>query len=74
VARSSDFFVDGLSRSPTNGDPYLSVHAVNVYVRDQDKSLQFCLDRLGFHFGVGRPNAIGPALGSGSAAGMGPWC
>jgi serine phosphatase RsbU (regulator of sigma subunit) len=27
---------------------YLRVHAVNVYVRDQDKSLRFYLDQLGF--------------------------
>lgn len=27
---------------------YLRVHAVNVYVRDQDKSLQFYVDQLGF--------------------------
>jgi serine phosphatase RsbU (regulator of sigma subunit) len=29
-------------------DPYLRVHAVNVYVKDQDRSLQFYLDALGF--------------------------
>jgi serine phosphatase RsbU (regulator of sigma subunit)/catechol 2,3-dioxygenase-like lactoylglutathione lyase family enzyme len=29
-------------------DPYLRVHAVNVYVRDQERSLQFYLDTLGF--------------------------
>ena len=29
-------------------DPYLRVHAVNVYVRDQDRSLRFYVDRLGF--------------------------
>src|SRR5216683_8177346 len=27
---------------------YLRVHAVNVYVRDQDRSLRFYLDQLGF--------------------------
>ena len=29
-------------------DPYLRVHAVNVYVRDQERSLQFYLNTLGF--------------------------
>jgi len=28
--------------------PYLSVHAINVYVRDQELSLRFYLDQLGF--------------------------
>src|SRR5580658_608520 len=30
-------------------DLHLRMHCVNVYVRDQDRSLQFYLDRLGFH-------------------------
>src|SRR6476661_2360935 len=29
-------------------DPYLRIHAVNIYVRDQDRSLRFYLDQLGF--------------------------
>jgi len=29
-------------------DPFLRVHAVNVYVRDQERSLRFYLDTLGF--------------------------
>lgn len=29
--------------------PFLGIHAVNVYVRDQDKSLRFYLDCLGFN-------------------------
>jgi phosphoserine phosphatase RsbU/P len=29
-------------------DPYLRLHAVNVYIRDQERSLRFYLDRLGF--------------------------
>ena len=29
-------------------DSYLRVHAVNVYVRDQDRSLRFYVDKLGF--------------------------
>jgi len=30
-------------------NPHLRVHAVNVYVRDQDRSLRFYCDQLGFH-------------------------
>ena len=37
----------GNSHSP-RPDPYLRIHAVNVYVRDQDESLRFYLDQLGF--------------------------
>jgi len=29
-------------------NPYLRIHAVNVFVRDQDRSLRFYLDQLGF--------------------------
>jgi serine phosphatase RsbU (regulator of sigma subunit) len=35
--------------SPTDRqDPHLRVHAVNVFVRDQERSLKFYLDQLGF--------------------------
>ena len=34
-----------MSESP---DPYLRMHAVRVFVRDQDRSLHFYLDKLGF--------------------------
>jgi serine phosphatase RsbU (regulator of sigma subunit)/catechol 2,3-dioxygenase-like lactoylglutathione lyase family enzyme len=30
-------------------DPYLRIHCVNIFVRDQDRSLRFYLDQLGFH-------------------------
>src|SRR5438045_649057 len=29
-------------------EPYLRIHAVNVFVRDQERSLRFYLDQLGF--------------------------
>jgi serine phosphatase RsbU (regulator of sigma subunit) len=29
--------------------PFLGIHAVNVFVRDQDRSLRFYVDQLGFH-------------------------
>jgi serine phosphatase RsbU (regulator of sigma subunit)/catechol 2,3-dioxygenase-like lactoylglutathione lyase family enzyme len=30
-------------------DPYLRLYAVNVFVRDQERSLRFYVDQLGFH-------------------------
>ena len=34
---------------PDRETPYLRLHAVNIFVRDQDRSLDFYLHRLGFH-------------------------
>jgi serine phosphatase RsbU (regulator of sigma subunit)/catechol 2,3-dioxygenase-like lactoylglutathione lyase family enzyme len=39
----------GSSPSQVNPDLHLRLHCVNVYVRDQDRSLRFYLDQLGFH-------------------------
>jgi serine phosphatase RsbU (regulator of sigma subunit) len=39
----------GSSPFPDRQDPYLRLHAVNIYVRDQDRSLRFYLDQLGFN-------------------------
>ena len=36
------------SPSPASPDLHLRLHCVNVYVRDQDRSLRFYLDQLGF--------------------------
>jgi serine phosphatase RsbU (regulator of sigma subunit)/catechol 2,3-dioxygenase-like lactoylglutathione lyase family enzyme len=36
------------SSSPAATDLHLRLHCVNVYVRDQDRSLRFYLDQLGF--------------------------
>src|SRR3984885_4678 len=33
-------------------NPYLRIDAVNVFVKDQDRSLQFYLDQLGFHLAL----------------------
>lgn len=33
---------------PEKAEPYLRFHAVKIYVRDQDRSLRFYLDQLGF--------------------------
>jgi serine phosphatase RsbU (regulator of sigma subunit) len=32
--------------------PYLRVHGVNIFVRDQERSLRFYLDQLGFHLAL----------------------
>jgi serine phosphatase RsbU (regulator of sigma subunit) len=41
--------IDSLSISPGRQNPFLGVHAVNVYVRDQDQSIRFFVDQLGFN-------------------------
>jgi serine phosphatase RsbU (regulator of sigma subunit)/catechol 2,3-dioxygenase-like lactoylglutathione lyase family enzyme len=35
--------------SRAGSDPYFRMHCVNVYVRNQERSLRFYLDQLGFH-------------------------
>jgi serine phosphatase RsbU (regulator of sigma subunit) len=35
--------------SPVFQDLHLRLHCVNIFVRDQDRSLRFYLDKLGFH-------------------------
>jgi serine phosphatase RsbU (regulator of sigma subunit)/catechol 2,3-dioxygenase-like lactoylglutathione lyase family enzyme len=37
---------------PDRQDPYLRLHHVTIFVRDQDRSLAFYLDRLGFTLAV----------------------
>jgi serine phosphatase RsbU (regulator of sigma subunit) len=37
------------SPSPASPDLHLRLHCVNIYVRDQDRSLRFYLDQLGFN-------------------------
>jgi serine phosphatase RsbU (regulator of sigma subunit) len=39
----------GLPTSSRKTDPHLRMHCVNVYVRNQDRSLKFYLEKLGFH-------------------------
>lgn len=41
-------FLDASTAEPERREPYLRVHSVTVYVRDQDRSLRFYLDQLGF--------------------------
>ncbi len=45
---ASDEWVDRSPNRPDRKDPYLRMLCVNVFVRDQDKSLRFYVDQLGF--------------------------
>ena len=45
-------------------DPYLRVHAVNVYVKDQARSLDFYLNTLGFHLAFPCDGDVGSRLAS----------
>jgi serine phosphatase RsbU (regulator of sigma subunit)/catechol 2,3-dioxygenase-like lactoylglutathione lyase family enzyme len=45
---SSFNLTDQSSLQPDRKSTYLRVHAVNVFVRDQEKSIRFYLDQLGF--------------------------
>jgi serine phosphatase RsbU (regulator of sigma subunit)/catechol 2,3-dioxygenase-like lactoylglutathione lyase family enzyme len=38
----------GASSSPSPS-PHLRIHSINIYVRDQDRSVRFYVDLLGFH-------------------------
>jgi serine phosphatase RsbU (regulator of sigma subunit)/predicted enzyme related to lactoylglutathione lyase len=44
----SQKFADGQAFRIDRQDPYLRVLCVNIFVRDQDRSLRFYLDQLGF--------------------------
>jgi serine phosphatase RsbU (regulator of sigma subunit)/catechol 2,3-dioxygenase-like lactoylglutathione lyase family enzyme len=41
--------MSGLGSNALKRDPHLRMHCVNVYVRNQDRSLKFYLEQLGFH-------------------------
>jgi serine phosphatase RsbU (regulator of sigma subunit)/catechol 2,3-dioxygenase-like lactoylglutathione lyase family enzyme len=43
-------------------DPYLRLHAVNIYVRDLDRSLRFYTDQLGFHLALNKRLQTGERL------------
>ena len=67
----SRFFPDQPALAPDVQQPHLRIHAINVFVRDQDQSLRFYLDQLGFslvgdvRFGSGqRWVAVAPPDGS----------
>jgi serine phosphatase RsbU (regulator of sigma subunit)/catechol 2,3-dioxygenase-like lactoylglutathione lyase family enzyme len=42
--------MDGTYAAPQN--PLLRIHCVNVFVHDQERSLRFYLDQLGFHLAI----------------------
>jgi serine phosphatase RsbU (regulator of sigma subunit)/predicted enzyme related to lactoylglutathione lyase len=67
----SRFFPDQPALAPDAQQPHLRIHAINIFVRDQDQSLRFYLDQLGFslvgdvRFGSGqRWVAVAPPDGS----------
>jgi len=39
---------NGTREAAIRGNPYLRIHAVNIFVRDQEQSLRFYVDQLGF--------------------------
>ena len=41
--------LDEPALQPDRKDPYLRFHAVKIFVRDQDRSLEFYIDQLGFN-------------------------
>jgi serine phosphatase RsbU (regulator of sigma subunit)/predicted enzyme related to lactoylglutathione lyase len=43
-------------------DPYLRLHAVNIFVRDLDRSLRFYTDQLGFHLALDKRLQSGERL------------
>ena len=43
-------------------DPYLRLHAVNIYVHDLDRSLRFYTDQLGFHLALDKRLQSGERL------------
>src|SRR5712692_9268167 len=42
----------GALASTPRQNPHLRLHCVNIFVRDQDRSLRFYLDQLGFHLAL----------------------
>jgi len=44
----SSAWLDDSSFQPDRKDPHLRFHAIKIFVRDQDRSLRFYLDQLGF--------------------------
>lgn len=71
MSDASPFGLDRLPVRLDNREPYVSLHFVMIYVRDQEKSLRFYLDQLGFQLivdvtfpGGGRWIEVAPPDGS----------
>jgi serine phosphatase RsbU (regulator of sigma subunit) len=71
ASHSSPLHLSQPALAAVRPQPHLRVHAINVYVRDQEQSLRFYLDQLGFilvgdvRFGSGlRRVAVAPPDGS----------
>jgi len=70
-ASASGLCIERSALSPGLRQPHLRIHAINIFVRDQDQSLRFYIDQLGFslvgdvRFGAGqRWVAVAPPDGS----------
>ena len=61
--------VDQSDLGPEEHNAYLRVHAVNIYVRDQEQSLRFYLDQLGFSLAFDVRLQSGRALGGSLSSG-----
>ena len=48
MASSNSFWTDRTMVQPDRADPYLHLHFIVVFVRDQERSLRFYADLLGF--------------------------
>ncbi len=46
---STHLYPDQPGLSPEGQPPHLRIHAINIFVRDQDQSLRFYLNQLGFN-------------------------
>ncbi len=50
LAKLLNFIITPMDGTPIDAqDPLLRLHSVNVFVHDQERSIRFYLDQLGFH-------------------------
>jgi len=48
VDQPTEFRYDGAGFRLDGGGPYLRLHFVTIYVRNQERSMRFFVDKLGF--------------------------
>ena len=65
----SQDLVDGYAFRVDRQDPYLRVLCVNIFVRNQDRSLRFYVDQLGFGLVIDESYESGGRWVSGRASG-----